>query len=453
MTAPVAPSTDVQPQDLPPLDPEVQRTRRLDLGSNLLAAGFLAVIESAMGGAIAKKGFQASDLEVAILTSGQSAGLIASFLITHLALQRRKMPLVFWPEVLSRLLLVAVAFLKPSFALAFVALHALAQMFQHMSTPARVMIYRLNYPSVRRGRIVGRIRQLQFLLTATAALTLSMALDWDLGEERLVRILGPCPIPPRMMLRIAIPVLAALGLAGTFIFRRIPVREGDASRLPRATVRETFRRFVRVYREDRDFRRYENFFFLFGFANIMSIPLTQIHAVDVLHADYFDLALINVVLVQGMMAATMVFWGKLLDHHTPSALRGILNVIFSLDFLALALSPTLGWVYLGRMFRGIALGGGTLIWMLGPLYYARSKENAPIYLGIHTVLTGFRWLTAPFAGVLLKQAFGQSARPIFLISFVVILVSALFMIREARRQPRRPPPDEGPMPAPRATGA
>ena len=118
-----------------------------------------------------------------------------------------------------------------------------------------------------------------------------------------------------------------------------------------------------------------------------------------------------------------------------------------------AAEPTLGWVYLGRVFRGIALGGGTLIWMLGPLYYARSRETAPIYLGIHTVLTGFRWLVAPFAGVLLKQAFGQSARPIFLISFVVILASALLMIREARRQPRRPSPEEGPMPAPREIGA
>jgi hypothetical protein len=362
------------------------------------------------------------------------------------------MPLVFWPEVLSRVVILAVALLRPSFALAFVGLHAFAQMFQHMSTPARVMIYRLNYPSNRRGRIVGRIRQLQFLLTAAAALALSMALDWNLGEEKLVKILGPSPIPSGMMVRIALPVLAALGLAGTFVFRRVRVQEGETSLLPRFQVRETFGRFVRVYREDRDFRRYENFFFLFGFANIMSIPLTQIHTVDVLHADYFDLALINVVLVQGMMAATMAFWGKLLDAHTPSALRGILNVIFSLDFLALALAPTIGWVFVGRIFRGIALGGGTLIWMLGPLYYARSRENAPIYLGIHTVLTGFRWLTAPFAGVLLKQAFGQT-RPIFLISFVVILVSALFMIREARRQPRRPPPEEGPMPAPRDIGA
>ena len=130
-----------------------------------------------------------------------------------------------------------------------------------------------------------------------------------------------------------------------------------------------------------------------------------------------------------------------------------MNVIFSLDFLALALAPTIGWVFLGRIFRGIALGGGTLIWMLGPLYYARSKEDAPIYLGIHTVLTGFRWLTAPFAGVALKYWLGDNARPIFLISFVVILGSALLMIREARRQPRRPGPQEEPMPAPRVTGA
>jgi hypothetical protein len=175
--------------------------------------------------------------------------------------------------------------------------------------------------------------------------------------------------------------------------------------------------------------------------------------VEELQADYFDLALINVVLVQGIMALTMVFWGKRLDRTSPGALRGVLNLIFAVDFLALAVAPSIEWVYVGRIFRGIALGGGTLVWMLGSLYYARSRELAPVYLGIHTVLTGVRWLIAPFAGVLLKQILGRDARPIFLVSCVLIVAAALFMIREARRQQPRPPLEEEPMPAPRPTGA
>ncbi len=433
------------------VDPLLGRIWKLDFISSLLAAGTLAVIE--MGGAIAKKGFQATDYEVALLTSGQSAGLILSFFIAHYASRRPKLPLVYWPELLSRLLLVGVFFLGPRQALAFVALHALAQLFQAMTTPARVTIYRLNYPTADRGRIVGRIRQFQLVLTALAALAIAAALDWNQGEERMVLLLGPCPLAPHTMMQYAVPAAALLGVAGCLVFLRLPVRESTGKNHAASSMAETFRKFLRVYREDRDFRRYENFFFLFGFANIMAIPLTQIHTVEVLHADYFDLAMINVILVQGLMAATMVFWGRKLDRHTPGSLRGVLNIIFSLDFLVLALAPTIGWVYVGRIFRGIALGGGTLIWMLGSLYYARSSEQAPVYLGIHTVLTGFRWLTAPFAGVLLKQAFGHDARPIFFICFAVILSTAILMLHQSRREARREPPAEPPMPAPRTTGA
>ncbi len=433
-----------------PLDPLAGRTRRLDLLSSLLAAGVLAVIE--MGGAIAKKGFDSSDLQVALLTSGQSAGLILSFFIAHLASRSPKMPLVFWPEFTGRLLLVAVFFLKPSLAMVFVLLHASCQMLHAVTLPARITIYRLNYPTSRRGAIVGRIRQLQLLLTAAAALAMSLALDWSVGKAEPTRWLGPCPLPPHRMVGYVLPSIALLGILGSLIFRRIEVREVPGAGVLHGSLVGTFRKFVEVYRSDAAFRRYENFFFLFGFANIMSIPLVQIHAVDNLHANYLDLALINVVLVQGIMALTLAFWGRLVDRHSPNALRGGLNIIFSLDFLVLAVAPSIGWVYLGRVFRGIAMGGGTLIWMLGSLYYARSKEEAPIYLGIHTVLTGLRWLIAPFAGVLLKQAFGHSARPIFLISFTVILAAAILMLRDARRQPVRRPVEE-PLPAQRIAGS
>jgi MFS family permease len=192
-----------------------------------------------------------------------------------------------------------------------------------------------------------------------------------------------------------------------------------------------------VWRTDAGFRRYESFFLVFGFANIMSIPLTQIHAVDVLGADYLDMALINVVLVQGTMAATLAFWGRCVDRYPPTTLRGLLNLIFAIDFLAFALAPSLGWIFLGRVFRGVALGGGTLVWMLGSLYYARNAEDAPIYLGIHTFLTGVRWALAPFAGVAAKALAGDDARPVFFLSFVVVTATGIWMLRTSERAGQR----------------
>jgi hypothetical protein len=444
-----------EPPPAPPapvLDEIAGRTLRLDLAASVLTASTVAVLE--MGGALAKRGYRAADIEVAFLTSGQSLGLILSFFVAHLAATRRKMPLVFWPEAARSLALVAVYFVSPAFAIGFVVCHAAAQMFQSMTVPARVTIYRLNYPTSLRGRIVGRNRQVLLILTTAVSLVLSVALEWSAGLPAVVDWLGEPPIRPERLLAYAIPVIGLLGLAGSFLFRAAPVREDVTAPAAAPTLMETVRSFVRVWRNDREFRRYENFFFLFGFANIMTIPLTQIHAVDQLDANYFDLALINVALVQGLMALTMGFWGRLVDRYPPAVLRGVLNMIFSIDLLILAVAPSIEWVYAGRIARGIALGGGTLVWMLGSLYYARTPEEAPIYLGIHTVLTGLRWALAPFAGVWLKAAFGHSARPVFFLSFLVVIITAAMMIRTSRKEERRTPAAPAPpMPAPRTPGA
>lgn len=421
---------------------------------DLLASLFLGASEAVlqMGPALAKKGFQASDLEVAYLTCGQSLGLIFSFFIAHWATGGRKMPLVSWPEVLRSVSLGLVFFLKPTMAVGFVIFHAAAQMFQAMTVPARVTIYQLNYPSELRGGIVGQNRRVQFCIAALFSVVISGVLDGWIGLPSLYASLGVTPESSGELVTTVVPIIGLIGLLGTAFFALSPVREPELSSGPKASVADTFRLFVTVWREDHEFRRYESFFFVFGFANIMTIPLTQIHAVDVLHASYFDLAMINVAVTQLLMALTMGTWGKLVDRGSPSRLRGFINVIFAIDFLFLAFAPTIGWLYVGRVFRGIGLGGGQLVWMLGSLYYARTPGKAPIYLGVHTVLTGVRWALAPIAGVLAKNWLATSARPIFFAVFVVVLGSAILMIRQSRHEAPRKMHDGPPMPAPRTTG-
>lgn len=429
-----------------PLPALQQRTRRLELVAGLLWAGSLAILE--LGPALAKKAYHASDIEVALLTSGQSAGLMLSFFTTHLAARCSRVRLAFWLHLLSNLALVPVFFLRPGFALAFVALHALARIGHAMAIPARVLVYRTNFPVETRGGRVGELQRVKLVLTTFCALLLSVLLDWNTGTEELVAILGPCPVPADDMVRWVIPAFAVLGLLGTFVYGRIeePADSTDGTRGESAapppaarahTLRRTMGEFLRVWREDHAFRRYETFFFIFGFTNIMSIPLTQIHAVDRLGASYFDLAMINVCIVQGLMALTMVAWGNGLDRTTPSRLRGILNLVLAVDFLALALAPSIGWVYAGRTFRGIALGGGALVWMLGPLWFARDSSREPIYTGIHAFLTGVRWGIAPFAAVGLKALCGGDARPIFILAAAILVVIGTVMIRDGGRGRRR----------------
>lgn len=445
MDCPPPPS---QPPVDPLQDPTVRTTRRLDLAAATLGSAVLVVFE--LGPAIAKRAYDATDFEVALVTSGQCVGLLLSFFVAHFATTHRKSPLVVWPELLARLIIASVFFVKPTFALAFVILHMGAQMFQQMTLPARVTIYRLNYPVHIRGRIVAHNRQTQLVFTVILSLAMSVSLDWSDGRAELVALLGESPIDVGLMINFLLPASAAFGILGTLFFSLIPVRGDDA--LPSSSTRggmvNTARQFVRVWRQDHGFRRLQVYWFIFGFSSTMALPLISIHAVDVFHANYFDLALINVVILQVCMAISLPFWGKVVDRHSPARLRAILNLILSLDLLALAISPSLGWIYAGRVCRGLAMGGGTLLYMLASLYYARSKDDVPVYLGIHTFLTGIRWAIAPFAGVFLKELFQNDARPIFALTFGVIFISSIFLLRASRHDP--PPRLEGPpMPSPR----
>ena len=412
------------------LDPIASRTRQLDMCASVLTAAVLAVLE--LGPAIAKKAFNASDAEVALMTMGQGAGMLLTFWTAHLASRHSQLALVFWPELLARCVLVATFFVQPGFALVYVLIHALAQTLQLMTMPARISVYRFNYPPEYRGRIVGRNRQLQLITTAILALLISEGLEACLEGGFLHRSFGMDVVPA---VRLVIPIMATIGVAGSAIFRFIPIRAQDRANNETATsLKKTTKHFVRIWREDHRFRRYQIYFCTFGFANIMSIPLTQIHAVDFLDADYPDMALINVVLVQGVMALTMPFWGRKLDRHSPLSLRAILNLFAAADYLIFAIAPTISWVYFGRVFRGIAFGGGSLVWMLGSLHFAKNRQDVPIYLGIHSVLTGARWLVAPALGVFMKKLFADDARPVFVLSATIMIVCAFLMLRDVKRE-------------------
>jgi hypothetical protein len=409
----------------------LRKTFRIEVLAGVLWSGSYAVLE--MGPALAKKAYDASDLQVALLTSGQSVGLLLSFFTSHLAAHQSRVRLAFWLHVLSNLALVPIFFLRPSFALLFVVLHAASRVGHAMAVPARILVYQTNFPKARRGNLVGRLNRIKLCLTTTFAFLLSVLLDWNVDTEELVKLLGPCPVPADDMVRWVIPALGVLGLIGCMVYRTMPeATTPGADDTERKSVYGTFKEFVLVWREDRSFRRYEMFFFVFGFANIMSIPLTQIHAVDHLHANYFDLAMINVVLVHLLMALSMTAWGTRLDRTNPYRMRGILNLVLAIDFIVLALAPTIGWVYVGRLFRGVAMGGGTLLWMLGPLWFAKESRKEPIYTGIHAVLTGLRWSLAPFVAIWLKASFGTDSRPIFWICGAVLVVTGIGMLRESQ---------------------
>jgi hypothetical protein len=433
---PAAAAPAIGPVPTAAVSDTVEASRRIEIYTGMLSAGLVSVLE--MGPSLARKGFGASDLEVTMVASGQSIGLLLAFVSVDLARRGSHVRLVAGLHIASGVSLLPVFFLRPGLAFAFVVLHALAQIAWALSIPGRIVVYRTNLPDSIRGRILGRVRQIQQCFVAIFALVLSTLLDWSCGEEILVSWFRESPFGPDQMLSGAIPLAGALAVISGAVFGAMP-NSGRASRdEPSPGAWATLVDFGRVLRQDREFLRYQVMFFVFGFTNIAMTPLVAIHVVDELRATYFDLAMVDVIIVQATMAASLAWWGRRVDRHGPISLRAVLNMILAVDLIVLALAPSVEWVWFGRVFRGVAFAGGSLVWMLGPLHFARGGADPAVYAGIHSFLTGLRWLLAPFCGYLLRACSNGDARPIFGGGALILIGTAFAMFREARIDRGRP---------------
>ena len=59
--------------------------------------------------------------------------------------------------------------------------------------------------------------------------------------------------------------------------------------------------------------------------------------------------------------------------------------------------------------QGLAQSGTQLVWALGVLPYARKAEDVPLYMAVHTTLTGVRGVIAPYFGIWLAGQVGLRA--------------------------------------------
>jgi hypothetical protein len=400
--------------------PRAAHTFRLDFVSMLFTGSVLACIQ--ILDVIGAKAYGAGTFEIALIRSGMGMGMIASFLVATRVVHRRRVPFVTWPQAVSRCLLLSLALLPwfpaglvlPYFCLCAVAASAL----EHLTLPARLTLYRHNYPLDLRPLVASRVRQAQMLMILLVGAGLGMAMDWNAvnpeGIGRWLESLVRGDLLPRdTFIRYGVPVVAAISFAGIFLFARI--REGarvdNIKESNRKSTLPGIREWVAVLAKNRSFLVFESAYFLFGFGNLMTVPLMVILITKPeygINASYFEAMLLQAVIWQLAILVAAPFMGRLVQRYNPLLLRGIFTLCFAVDLVLMYLgcaTASIAPLYIGKMIRGGTMAGGMLIWELGPMYFARGKEQAPTYIGIHTVLTGVRALISPWAGAALASAF------------------------------------------------
>jgi hypothetical protein len=446
--------------------PRASHTYRLDFGAMLFTGAVLACIN--MLDVIGAKAYGAGSFEVALIRSGMGVGMIASYWVATRIIHTRRVPFVIWPQAVSRTLLASlllIPWLPGPWVLPFFCFCAVtASALEHLNLPARLTLYRHNYPIEVRPLVASRVRQGQVVMLLLVGAGLGMLLDWNRSEPEglgrwLASYLPRDLFPPGTLLWCGIPVVAVLSFAGVYLFSRIKegARVKNAKEAGKRAAAPGLKEWASVLRKNRSFLVFEIAYFLFGFGNLMTMPLLVIlitkpeYGID---ASYFEAMLVQVVIWQAGIFVAAPFMGRLVGRYNPILLRGVFTLFFAVDLILVFvgyLHASLTPLYLGKAIRGISMAGGMLIWELGPMYFARNKEEVPTYVGIHTVLTGVRALVSPWVGASLAGLFtlgfavlAGAALQVFAGLMLIIYFFAAkhepLLLKDAPKTPSQPPP-------------
>lgn len=252
---------------------------------------------------------------------------------------------------------------------------------------AEMNMFRVLYPATHRGTAVGWVKAVAAVsgLGVTVAATL-----WVMWRPGLYYV-------PYWGVGIALACSA-------FVYARIPVRRRAVFLSQEITPpHRALWSGARVFFADRRFVLYQVGFWFAGFANHMAHAFVaeslKVNALASDRAVFWIVAVIPAL----CMAGSAPLWGRLLDQMNPMSGRALFNAIqcVAYGFHCLGGVTQQAWPFVvGSVLHAIGMGGSTINWLTGSLYFA-TRERVALYNSIHVALTGLRGLLAPLVGVLI----------------------------------------------------
>ncbi|MBM3254449.1 MAG: MFS transporter [Candidatus Omnitrophica bacterium] len=341
----------------------------------------------------------ASPFQLALIASAPFYGNLISFYWAHKAQSGSKKSFVVCGSIISRSLLLFTLLINAPFPFSLVVFFS--QFLSPMIDPAYVGVMSEVYPDSYRGKAMGYVR-----IGASLAIIASCFFGGkflDLFGHRLIFPLG-----------------AMFGILSSLVFAGMDVSEKEPISVSKFEAKE----ILRIMRKDSDFSTFEIFYFIFGFGNLLFVPVFPIFLVDTLGISNFDAGKLSVVAsIFGLIA--VYFWGHIIDKKgarfsIPFAVAGLGFVPFLYFF-----AKDMHLLYAASIISGICFAGLDLL-ILNSMIEFSNKTLAPKYHAIHTTFMGIRGVVAPFLGIRLMHILG--ARMVFMLSFLSIIVSSILLI-------------------------
>lgn len=315
-----------------------------------------------------------SPFVISILAAAPFIGMIlASVLASKVQLHHPVRSVYIW-DGLARLvlLLLAVFSSRIGFTLVFIIYYLLSS----ISQPAYATAMGVVYPDRVRGQMMGAVR-VGFSITAILS---------ALAGGVFLPLWGPY---------VFFAISAIFGLLSAFCFSRIH----ELTTLHRSAGRLERGEAFQVFRCDRGYRRYMTGLMIYGFSNLMALPVYVLFQVNQLKvSDDFISKMAFLTSITLLIIYYLV--GKHMDRKGPLYMGVFfigLNALVPITYL---LTHSLWPLWIIAVLSGVLNAGLDLSALGNSIYFANGRKIAA-YNAVHITLLGIRGTIAPLLGPLL----------------------------------------------------
>ena len=316
------------------------------------------------------------------LASAVYVGMIVSLISSTVIARYRKKHIIMTAEIISRLTLVAAAFVTSGTA--FVVFMALGSAINVFSLPHLSGIYGVNFRSGVRGHAVGRLLSLMIGTAAVTGILAGLLMDMNTSYYRILLL-----------------VVSVLGIGCSWYANsHLPEVRASGHRAPGRTWKD----YVHVFSKDLAFVYLEFTWFIVGICGLWLAPISVLRLKAIGFRDG-QIMLATVVITWLTVVLTIGLWGRLIYRLNFGIYRIILSVLFATGITVFFNSQTLLFVCLGSFVWALALSGGEISWRLVTTLFT-TPQRVPVYMSVHVFLCGVRGLVGPFLSLSLYETYG-----------------------------------------------
>jgi MFS family permease len=354
-----------------PVSARVRRDFRFDCLNTILygplngvAVGYLYVVARTIG---------VSPLGISVLVAMSAAGATLSLPVS-LVLRRGGRAFMLTAWILGRgCLLLLLLHSTPALYLVLAALFLVSC---QVPTPFYAQAMQTIYPQAYRGRLMGLTR----VANGAATTASSVVMAWLLGSGLVT-------------FQEVFAVAGALGVISVGVFSRMTPA--------RVHPRQSFRHTLSMLRRNRLFAGYQVGVMVMGAGYVMATTLYPLVMVDKLHAGYGSVGVLSVITSLGYMGS-FVAWGWVLDHKGPLVTMLLAGLCVATLPAGMLLAPSVYWLTPFALITGMVTAG----FELGPYgaainYALATPQDVPLYMALHSYLSGLRGLVMPFVATLI----------------------------------------------------